>query len=38
MIVEDKKNKRSKKITYKGPVSGVKEALNAAAENLFKED
>ena len=38
MIVEDKKAKKSKKITYKGPVSGVKDALTAAAENLFKEE
>ena len=38
MIVEDKKTKKSKKITYKGPVSGVKEALDSATQNLFKED
>lgn len=38
MIVEDKKTKKSKKITYKGPVSGVKDALDSAAKNLFKED
>ena len=38
MIVEDKKTKKSKKITYKGPVSGVKDALDSAAQNLFKED
>ena len=38
MIVEDKKSKKSKKITYKGPVSGVEEALNSATKNLFKEE
>lgn len=38
MIVEDKKTKKSKKITYKGPVSGVRDALDSAAQNLFKED
>ena len=38
MIVEDKKTKKSKKITYKGPVFGVKDAIDSAAQNLFKED
>ena len=38
MIVEDKKTKKSKRITYKGPVDGVKDALEAAAKNLFKEE
>lgn len=35
VIVEETKTKKSKKIMYKGPVSGVKEALDEAAKNLF---
>ena len=38
IITEETSTKKSKKITYKGPVSGVKDALDSAAQNLFKED
>ena len=38
IIVEETKRKKSKKIIYKGPVSGVKDTLEKVAEHLFDEE
>lgn len=38
IIIEENKNKKSKMITYEGPVSGVKDSLEQATKNLFSED
>ena len=35
IIVEEKKNKKTKKITYKGPVSEAKETLDSIINDLF---
>lgn len=37
IITEETKAKRSKQITYEGPVSGIKDALDQAAKDLFSE-
>ena len=37
IITKETKTKKSKMITYEGPVSGVKDALDQAAKNLFSE-
>lgn len=37
IIVEETKTKKSKKVTYKGPVSGVKDALDSISDNLFDD-
>lgn len=37
IITKESKTKKSKMITYEGPVSGVKDALDQAAQNLFSE-
>lgn len=37
IITEETATKRSKKITYEGPVSGVKDALDQAAKDLFSK-
>ena len=38
IITEETATKRSKKITYEGPVSGIKEALDQAAKDLFSNE
>lgn len=38
IITEETKTKKSKKITYKGPVSGIKDALDSAAKELFTDE
>lgn len=35
IIVEETKAKKSKKIIYKGPVNGIKDALEKASKDLF---
>ena len=35
IIVEEKKRKKTKKIKYKGPVSGIKDSLDEISKNLF---
>jgi len=37
IISEETKSKKSKIITYEGPVSGIKDALEQASKELFKE-
>lgn len=37
IITKETKTKKSKMITYEGPVSGIKDALDEAAKNLFSE-
>ena len=37
IITEETETKKSKKITYEGPVSGIKEALDQAAKDLFSD-
>lgn len=37
IITEETKSKRSKMVTYEGPVSGIKDALDQAAKDLFSE-
>lgn len=37
IITKETKTKKSKMITYEGPVSGVKDALEQAAKDLFSE-
>ena len=38
IITEETANKKSKKITYEGPVSGIKEVLDQAAKDLFSNE
>lgn len=38
IITEETATKRSKKITYEGPVSGIKEVLDQAAKDLFSNE
>lgn len=38
IITEETATKKSKKITYEGPVSGVKDALDQAAKDLFSKE
>ena len=38
IITEETETKKSKMITYEGPVSGVKDALNQAAKDLFSNE
>lgn len=38
IITEESKTKRSKMITYEGPVSGIKDALDQAAKDIFSKD
>lgn len=38
IISEETKTKKSKCITYEGPVSGIKEALEQASKDLFKDE
>ena len=37
IISEETKTKKTKSITYEGPVSGIKEALEQASKDLFKD-
>lgn len=37
IVTKETKTKKSKMITYEGPVSGVKDALDQAAKDLFSE-
>lgn len=38
IITEETAKKKSKKITYEGPVSGVKDALDQAVKDLFSKE
>lgn len=38
IITEETKTKKSKVITYEGPISGIKEALSQASKDLFSGD
>ena len=38
IITEESKTKRSKMITYEGPVSGIKDALDQAVKDIFSKD
>ncbi|MBP3238702.1 MAG: hypothetical protein J6M24_06455 [Lachnospiraceae bacterium] len=38
IITEETKSKKCKIITYEGPVSGIKEALDEAAKDIFSKD
>lgn len=38
IITEETKTKKTKSITYEGPVSGIKEALEQASKDLFKDE
>lgn len=38
IIVTEEADKKSKKISYEGPVSGIKAALNSAAKGIFEDD
>ena len=38
IITEETATKKSKKITYEGPVSGVKDALDQATKDLFSKE
>ncbi len=38
IIVEETKTKKTKKITYKGPVSGVKDTIDSVSQNLFDNE
>ena len=38
IITEETATKKSKKITYEGPVSGIKEVLDQAAKDLFSNE
>lgn len=38
IITEETETKKSKMITYEGPVSGIKEALDQAAKDLFSNE
>lgn len=38
IIFEETKTKKTKSITYEGPVSGIKEALEQASKDLFKDE
>lgn len=38
IIAEETETKKSKMITYEGPVSGVKDALDQAAKDLFSKE
>ncbi|MDD7627117.1 MAG: hypothetical protein PUJ54_02620 [Lachnospiraceae bacterium] len=38
IISEETKTKKTKSITYEGPVSGIKEALEQASKDLFKDE
>lgn len=38
IITEETEMKKSKKITYEGPVSGVKDALDQATKDLFSKE
>ena len=38
IITEETTTKKSKKITYEGPVSGIKEVLDQAAKDLFSNE
>lgn len=37
-IITTEEGKKSKKISYEGPVSGIEEALKTAAKDIFKDD
>lgn len=38
IIAEETETKKSKKITYEGPVSGIKDALDQATKELFSKE
>jgi len=38
IIVTEENDKKSKMISYEGPVSGVEDALKTAAKDIFKDD
>ena len=38
IIIEETETKKSKKITYEGPVSGIKDALDQATQELFTKE
>ena len=38
IIAEESEKKKSKMITYEGPVSGIKEALDEAAKDIYSKD
>lgn len=38
IIAEETVTKKSKKITYEGPVSGIKDALDQASKDLFSKE
>lgn len=38
IIVEETTSKKSKMITYEGPVSGIKDALDQATKDIFSEE
>lgn len=38
IITEETKTKKSKLITYEGPVSGIKDALDQATKDIFSEE
>lgn len=38
IITEETETKKSKKITYEGPVSGIKDALDQATKELFSKE
>lgn len=38
IITEETATKKSKKITYEGPVSGIKDALDQASKDLFSKE
>ena len=38
IISEETKTKKTKSLTYEGPVSGIKEALEQASKDLFKDE
>ena len=37
-IITTEEGKKSKMISYEGPVSGIEEALNSVAKDIFKDD
>ena len=37
IIFEETKTKKTKSITYEGPVSGIKDALERASKDMFKD-
>ena len=38
IIVEETKSKKTKKITYKGPISGIKQTLDNISDKLFDDE